>query len=118
MTIEDILETVFNYSPSRSKRILDQNPIHKVSDGRWVVAGMMSLGSLVRELEDEVAADSLKTPETHSVTVGGVIQEEMQRLAEQGDVCNWGPFRFRVIEIEHRGNMLVELTLPEPEVKD
>ena len=118
LTIEDILETVFNYSPSRSKRILDQNPIHKVSDGRWVVAGMMSLGSLVRELEDEVAADSLKTPETHSVTVGGVIQEEMQRLAKQGDVCNWGPFRFRVIEIEHRGNMLVELTLPEPEVKD
>ena len=117
LTIEDILETVFNYAPSRSKRILDQNPIHKVTDGKWVVSGMMSLSYLVRELEDDIA-ESLKIPETHSVTVGGVIQEEMQRLAEQGDSCIWGPLQFRVIEIEHRGNMLVELTLPEPEVDE
>ena len=45
------------------------------------------------------------------MTVGGVIQEEMQRLAEPDDLCDFGPFHFRVIEIEHRGNMLVELTL-------
>ena len=71
---------------------------------------MMSLRYLARELEEELELDT-RLPDTHSVTVGGVIQEEMQRLAEVGDQCQWGPFRFVVIEIEHRGNMLVELTL-------
>ncbi len=110
LTIEDILETVFNYSPSRSKRILDQNPIHKIHDAKWVISGMVSLNYLARELEADIRGLE-KIPETHSVTVAGVIQEEMQRLAEIGDRCNWGPFQFHVIEIEHRGNMLVELTL-------
>ena len=110
LTIEDILETVFNYSPSRSKRILDQNPIHKIHNNKWVIAGMMSLSYLARELHEELA-NLDPVPETHSVTVAGVIQEEMHRLAETGDVCNFGPYRFEVIEIEHRGNMLVALTL-------
>ena len=71
---------------------------------------MMSLSYLVREFDERIAGRA-KVPETHSVTVGGVIQEEMQRLAEPDDLCDFGPFHFRVIEIEHRGNMLVELTL-------
>ncbi|MEM9409938.1 MAG: CNNM domain-containing protein [Planctomycetota bacterium] len=114
LTIEDILETVFNYSPSRSKRILDQNPIHPIHAGKWVVAGMVSLNYLAREMSEDLLGLA-RIPETHCVTVGGVIQEEMQRLAEPGDVCSWGPFRFHVIEVEHRGNMLVELTLNEQE---
>ena len=113
LSIEDILETVFTYSPSRSKRLLDKNPIHKISDGKWIISGMMSLRYLVRELaQDLEELDSV--PETHSVTVAGVIQEEMQRLAEQGDQCDFGPLNFKVIEIENRGNVLVELTLNEP----
>ena len=104
LTIEDVLETVFNYAPSRSKRLLDQNPLHKIEDGKWVVSGMMSLRRLSRELD-------ITIPETHSVTVAGVIQETMQRLAVQKDECNWGPLRFRVIEIPHRGHMIVEMTL-------
>ena len=110
LTIEDILETVFTYSPSRSKRLLDKNPIHKIGDGKWVISGMMSLRYLVRELEEELEGLAA-VPETHSVTVSGVIQEEMQRLAEQGDECDWGPVHLKVIEIENRGNVLIELTL-------
>lgn len=104
LTIEDILETVFTYSPSRSKRLLDQNPLHILEEGRWAASGMMSLRRLARELE-------LDLPDTHSVTVGGVVQEAMQRLAEVGDEGDWGPLHFRVVEIEHRGNMLLELTM-------
>ena len=114
LTIEDILETVFTYAPSRSKRLLDKNPIHKITDGKWVISGMMSLRYLIRELEEELEGLA-GIPETHCVTVAGVIQEEMQRLAEQGDQCDWGPMCFKVIEIENRGNLLVELTLIQPE---
>jgi CBS domain containing-hemolysin-like protein len=104
LTIEDILETVFHYSPSRSKRLLDLNPLHQISEGKWVVAGIMSLRQLARKLEVEI-------PRTHSVTIAGVIQEEMQRMAQAGDQVNWGPFHFRVIECAELGNIIVELTL-------
>ena len=104
LTVEDILETVFTYAPSRSKRILDLNPLHKIEEGKWIVSGMMSLRRLARTLEVE-------TPATHSVTVGGVIQESMQRLAEKNDICDWGPFHLRVVEAPQRGNMIVELTM-------
>ncbi len=107
LTIEDILETVFTYAPSRSKRLLDLNPLHEIHPGKWVVSGMMSLRQLSRKLETEI-------PETTSVTVAGVIQESMQRLAEPGDECDWGPFHFVVIEAPQRGNMLVELTRSKP----
>jgi CBS domain containing-hemolysin-like protein len=85
---------------------LDQNPIHKIDESRWAVSSMMSLRRLGRKLD-------LELPETRSVTVGGVIQESMQRLAQVGDVCRWGPLQFRVVEIEHRGNMLIEMTIIE-----
>ncbi|MBX3417560.1 MAG: DUF21 domain-containing protein [Pirellulaceae bacterium] len=104
LTIEDILETIFTYSPSRSRMLLNRNPLHPIEEGRWIVAGIMSLRQLARRLDVDI-------PRTHSITVAGVIQEEMQRLAETGDECIWGPFHFRVIEVGERGNIVVELQL-------
>ena len=75
LTIEDILETVFTYEPSRSKRLLDLNPLHEINPGKWVASGMMSLRQLSRTLDKEL-------PATTCVTIGGIIQETMQRLAE------------------------------------
>jgi len=102
LTIEDILETVFVYSPSRSERLLDMPPLEEISEGTWRVAGIMSLRQLARRLEVVI-------PETVSVTVGGVIQESMQRLAETGDQCEWGPFAFSVVEAKERGVLQVEV---------
>ncbi len=104
ITIEDILETVFVYSPSRTRRLLDLPPLEEIGAGRWRVAGMISLRQLSRRLGIDI-------PPTSSVTVAGVIQESIQRLAEAGDQCQWGPFRFLVIEASQRGTMLVEVTL-------
>ena len=102
LTIEDILETVFTYEPSRSKRLLDLNPIHKISPGRWAVSGLMSLKQLGRYFGEQL-------PETRSVTVAGVIQESTQHLARPDDRCTWGPFEFRVVEAPQPDNILVEL---------
>ena len=104
LTIEDILETVFVYSPSRSERLLDLQPLEQLSDDTWRVAGIMSLRQLARRLEVEI-------PRTISVTVGGAIQESKQRLAEVGDECSWGPFQFHVVEVVQRGTMLVEVRI-------
>jgi CBS domain containing-hemolysin-like protein len=108
LTIEDILETVFVYSPSRSERLLDLPPLEKISEDTWRVAGIMSLRQLARRLEVVI-------PETVSVTVGGVIQESMQRLAETGDQCEWGPFAFLVVEAKDRGVLQVEIRVLDEE---
>lgn len=103
LTIEDILETVFVYSPSRSERLLDMPPLEQISKDTWRVPGIMSLRQLARRLEVNI-------PPTLSVTVGGVIQESVQRLAEPGDVCEWGPFLLTVLQSsQRRGSILVEV---------
>jgi CBS domain containing-hemolysin-like protein len=107
LTFDDILETAFAWSPSRSKRILDLNPIHRIAENRWAISGMMSLKRLARHFGVEV-------PAARSVTVAGVIQECNKELIEPGDQCQWGPFGFRVIEAPHRDNILVELNYVPP----
>ena len=108
LTIEDILETVFVYSPSRSARLLDLPPLEQIDEKTYRVAGIMSLRQLAKRLEVEI-------PETQSVTVGGVIQESMQRLAERDDRCVWGPFEFHVVKLAQRGSMLVEVSVIDPD---
>jgi CBS domain containing-hemolysin-like protein len=106
LTIEDILETVFHHSPSRSQRLLDVEPITEVGDQTWHVSGMMSLRRLAKRLDVEI-------PETGSVTLRGIMQETLQKLCEVGDQCEWGPFELTVIEKPRRGNVLIALTLRE-----
>lgn len=104
ITIEDILETVFTYSPSRTRRLLDKEPVQEIGPNRWLVLGMTNLRLLAKRL-------NLEFPETTNVTVAGVIQEQLQRLAEKGDRCVWGPCDFHVIETGQRGHLLVELSV-------
>jgi CBS domain containing-hemolysin-like protein len=111
LTIEDIFDTILSYAPSRSKRLLDENPIHYIRPNCWVVSGMVGLRQLSRRLEIEL-------PKTKSITIAGVIQEKLQRLAQPGDVCRWGPFELRVLEYPYRGHMLVEITRPVHSVEE
>jgi CBS domain containing-hemolysin-like protein len=104
LTIEDILESVFSYSPSRIQRVLDMEPIVEIEPGRWRVPGMMSLRRLSRHLDAEI-------PETSCVTVGGIVQETLQRLGKTGDQCKWGPFELSIVEAGQRGHMLIELSI-------
>ncbi len=106
LTYEDVLDTVFSYSPSRSKMLLDQKPIHDLGPNKWLVAGVTPLRRLSRYLD-------VPFPSSKNVTIGGVIQERLGRLATDGDVCDWGPFQMKVLEAPQRGHMLIELHLVE-----
>jgi CBS domain containing-hemolysin-like protein len=109
LTLEDILDTVFTYSPSRSRILLNLKPIHYIAPGVWMVAGVTSLRRLASDLK-------VGFPPSKSVTIAGVIQEKLGRLAEAGDAFDWGQFHIRVLEAPQRGHMLIELTrLPTPE---
>ncbi len=104
LTVEDILETVFHDSPSRARRLLDVEPLTKVNETTWHVSGMMSLRRLAKQLEVEV-------PDADSVTLGGAMQEEMQKLCEPGDECTWGPFELKVVDTDETSGLLVELKM-------
>lgn len=104
LTIEDILETVFHDSPSRAKRLLDVEPLVQIDDMKWHVSGMMSVRRLARQLDVEI-------PATDSVTVGGLIQEVLQRLCADGDECEWGPLSLKVLQTNSPSGLKVELVL-------
>jgi CBS domain containing-hemolysin-like protein len=103
LTLEDVLDTVFTYSPSRSRILLNLKPIHYIAPGVWMVAGVTSLRRLASDLK-------VGFPPSRSVTIAGVIQEKLGRLAEAGDAFDWGHFHVRVLEAPQRGHMLIELT--------
>jgi CBS domain containing-hemolysin-like protein len=46
------------------------------------------------------------------VTVGGLLQERLQRLPEAGDEVLWSGFRFHVIKAGEAGSLEVELDVP------
>jgi len=111
LTLDDILDTIFSPTSSRSERLLKRMPIRQVGPSVWHVTGMTSIRRLVRHFQ-------CPRPESKSVTVAGVIQEVLQRLPEPGDRCRWGKFQFRVLEAADSGQLLVELTLvPEAEAQ-
>jgi len=104
LTVDDILDTIFMPSPSRSERLMDHEPLQPAGAGLWHVTGMTSRRQLQRYFQREL-------PESKSQTVGGILQEVLQRLPQVGDQCQWGPFEFRVLRLPRRGQLVVELAL-------
>lgn len=102
LTLTDVIDTVFSYQPSRARLLLGRKPIHDLGPDRWLVAGITSLRRLSRYLNIEL-------PPSRSVTIAGVLQETLQRLARPGDSCRWGDFELKVVEAPQRGLMLIEL---------
>ena len=102
LTSADILATLFHANPSRSDRLLDREPIQQISEGVWHVIGMTSVRRLERYFQ-------VKLPAANNVTIGGVMQDLLQRMAEKGDEVNWGPFSFRVLKAPRRGQLLIEM---------
>jgi putative hemolysin len=104
LTFDDVLDTIFGRSPSRSRRLLERLPIRRVGPGTWQVTGMTSLWRLVRHFD-------VPRPPSKSVTIAGVVQEVLERFPRTGDRCRWGPFELKVLDVPERGQLLVELTL-------
>lgn len=104
-TLDDLLDTVFTVSAYRgeSDGSRDDPSIRQVEEKQWIVTGVTSLRMLSREL-------AITLPESRNVTVRGVIQEALQRLAKQGDTCRWGELEFTVLEAPTRGRMLIRVT--------
>ena len=108
LTIDDILDVVFKQNTSRSHRLLNQEPIEMVHHGLWKATGMTNLRRLEEYFQREL-------PPTHNATIGGVVQESLQRVPQTADRCAWGPFDFEVIELGPEGQMTLHVRLSESE---
>ena len=107
ITIDDIADAVFVDTPSRTRRVIDEQPIRKIEHNVWHVMGLAT----IRRLEKLLNAD---LPETRNVTMQGVLQEVLQALPTQGDQCRWGPLQLEVLEAAERGRCRVEVRIIDP----
>jgi CBS domain containing-hemolysin-like protein len=105
VTIVDIMETIFEDQSSRSARLLATSSIIPVAPDSWHVTGITNLRRLSRHFD--VPLES-----SRSVTVAGVLQEQLQRIPAEGDELLWSGFYFHVLEAEDSGAVKVELRVP------
>ncbi len=104
VTLEDLLQTVFEDQASRSDRLLETVPIRRLNENLWRVTGMTSLRRLGRTFKMEL-------PPSKSSTVAGIVQETLGRLPVLGESVEWHRFQFFVIEADELGQMTVELKI-------
>tara|TARA_Y100001960_G_scaffold21099_1_gene18478 strand:+ start:8180 stop:9421 length:1242 start_codon:yes stop_codon:yes gene_type:complete len=109
ITIDDIADAVFVDTPSRTRRITDEQPIRLIETNLWHVMGLATIKRLEKQL-------AVTLPETRSVTIQGVLQEVLQDLPQSGDVCQWGPLRLHVLEAADRGRCRVEVQVTNEEM--
>jgi len=111
ITTDDLMDVLFSQSPSRSMRLLNREPIQQVADDVWEAVSLTNLRGLGEYFE-------LDLPSSQNNTVGGVMQESLQRIPEVGDRCEWGPFEFEVIGSVEGGQLIVQVKRLPEEVGD
>ncbi|MFK7779229.1 MAG: transporter associated domain-containing protein, partial [Gimesia sp.] len=108
-TYDDIVDTMLSPEPSRAKRILQREPVSEVEPGVYHVEGITTFRYLCRKLQQdfELADDGL-------LTVAGMFHEQLERLPEVGDHCEWKGYRLEVIEVRRLGHLVAEFRKAEP----
>lgn len=115
VTYEDLLATVFNDTPSRTRRVLGREPLIPIGDNRFHAEGLITLRYLFRRLRVSFDAEeeSLKT-------LAGLFHDELERLPQVGDRIKYEGWIFTAIEVAKRGQLRAliepeELSFEDPE---
>jgi putative hemolysin len=112
-TYEDLVETVVVPNPSRTRRLLQREPILEIEAGKYHVDGLTTLRYLLRQLEIEY-----QPHDEGQVTVAGLMVYELEHLPRPGDECSWLGLSFRVFDVQPRGRIRVLVTREKGEVQD
>lgn len=105
VTYEDIIDTILEPQPSRAKRLLRREPVLEIAAGKYHVEGITTLRYLCMRLEIdyEPASDG-------SVTVAGMLHDQLERMPVVGDECTWKGYLVRVIDVSKRGQLRAMLS--------
>ena len=111
LTRADILEAVFSDLPGRTERLLHRDAFEEIAPGVWQVTGITNLSRLSERF-------GVQLPPSRHITLRGLVQEELQRLAAPGDAIDWGPFHMQVVtpaDTDEEEDLMFQLRLIEPE---
>jgi CBS domain containing-hemolysin-like protein len=111
LTMEDIYEAVFTDRAGRTERLLNSSPIQQLEENLWRVSGLTNLRRLARHF-------SVELPASRNVTLAGMMQELLERVPRVGDTCDYGPFRFHVVEVSDDAPLLIQMHLERPIVQE
>lgn len=103
LTFDDLVYSIFALIPSRSRLLFNQSPIRRDGENRWLVSTMTTLRRIERQFHVEL-------PEHEPSTVGGMLEEELERFPVVGDHCDWGPFHWEVMAKNDTGMFDVAMT--------
>ncbi|MCL2625025.1 MAG: hypothetical protein FWD31_15295, partial [Planctomycetaceae bacterium] len=92
----------------RSRLLFNQAPVRHGGEGRRLVSTMTTLRRIARVYQCEL-------PEHEPSTVGGILEETLERFPQTGDECDWGPFHWHVLARNETGIYDVEITLRDRE---
>lgn len=90
ITEGDILDTLLNPESSRTRRLLDRDPVVKTRAG-YLVDGLTTL----RYLGERLGFD-YEPGDEGLLTVTSLLHEELQRFPAMNDQCIWQGYRFTV----------------------
>jgi CBS domain containing-hemolysin-like protein len=102
LTLDDIIETIFTREQGRSRRLLNQIELKRISPECWQLNGLTSLRRLQRKFGVLFTGYS-------SLTVGGLIREMLERLPKAGDVCRIDSLEFHVMEVSEDNDLTVHM---------
>jgi CBS domain containing-hemolysin-like protein len=108
LSFDDLVYSIFAIIPSRSRLLFNKPPIRRDGEGRWCASTMTTLRRIERYFQR-------KLPDHEPSTVGGILEETLERFPQEGDQCDWGPFHWRVLAKNEAGIFDVEITISEPE---
>lgn len=104
LTWEDIFDAILQLQQGRTHRELARAEIRRMGEYRWLATGMTKLRRFER-------ATGIKIDDAESLTLAGIVQQQLHRLPEAGDTCQVGPMKLSVLEEGSRGELLIEVTI-------
>lgn len=105
ITYSDILDCILLPQTGRTKRLLKREPVVEVRPGQFEVEGITTLRYLNKRLGLDYDADL-----DASLTVAGLLQEELHELPTLDMKCSWKGWQVRVIKAAEHGRMKALLT--------
>ncbi|MCA9128434.1 MAG: DUF21 domain-containing protein [Planctomycetales bacterium] len=108
LTWDEIFEAILQVEQVPSQRALAKAEVRMAEPGVWLASGLTKLRRLERVIGKRLDF-------SRSLTVAGVVQEQLRRLPEAGDVCVTKSLKFEVVEASMRGDIVVRVILLENE---
>lgn len=102
VTVDDLLGDVLQTEVASQQPRDRRARLINISEGVWHATGRTTLRRVSRQL-------GLQLPEVRSITVAGLLQEELQDMPKVDDTLEWGGLHWRVLNLTDRQHIDIEI---------